>query len=151
MQRKFTWRTYLLRVLIIFLLVFPQLLFAKIELRQSNNLFCYDGDTCYVNVWYLDNPIPKKEKIRLLNLDTPEISKPKCEKEKELGIKARDLINNLINNSNNVKIITNYDRGSYGRILAHIEINQINISDLLINKNLGVRYDKNNKKDWCIK
>jgi hypothetical protein len=51
----------------------------------------------------------------------------------------------------NVKIITNYDRGSYGRILAHIEINQINISDLLINKNLGVRYDRNNKKDWCIK
>ena len=71
--------------IVFFILAIPLSSFAKIELRQQNELFCYDGDTCYVNVWYLSNPSPKQEKIRLFNLDTPEISKPKCEKEKELA------------------------------------------------------------------
>lgn len=149
MQRKFTWRSYLLRVLVTFLLFFPHLLFAKIELRQSNNLFCYDGDTCYVNVWYLDKLEPKQEKIRLLNIDTPEISRPKCEEEKILGLKSRDFINNLIVQSNNIKIITNYDRGSFGRILAELELDQVNISELLIKNNLAVKYNINNKNNWC--
>ena len=137
--------------IVFFILAIPLSSFAKIELRQQNELFCYDGDTCYVNVWYLSNPSPKLEKIRLLNLDTPEISKPKCAKEKELAYKARDFINNLIVNSKEIKIITNYDRGSYGRILADIEIDQLNVSELLIKNNLGVIYDKNNKKNWCNK
>ncbi len=137
--------------IVFFILAIPLSSFAKIELRQQNELFCYDGDTCYVNVWYLDNSIPKQEKIRLLNLDTPEISKPKCEKEKDLAYKARYFINNLIINSKEIKIITNYDRGSYGRILADIEIDQLNVSELLIKNNLGVMYDKNNKKNWCNK
>ena len=47
---------------------------AEISLRQYNSQYCYDGDTCYVTV---DG---KNNKIRLLELDTPEISKPKCDK-----------------------------------------------------------------------
>ena len=54
---------------------------AEISLRQYNSQYCYDGDTCYVTV---DG---KNNKIRLLELDTPEISKPKCDKELELGSK----------------------------------------------------------------
>jgi micrococcal nuclease len=135
--------------LLISIFIIPSILVSKIELRIQNQLFCYDGDTCYVNVWYLDNPEPKQEKIRLLKLDTPEISKPKCEKERELAYKARDFINNLIDNAKEIKIITNYDRGSYGRILADIEIDQLNVSELLIKNNLGVIYDKNNKSSWC--
>ena len=73
------------------------------------------------------------------------------EKEKDLAYKARDFINNLIINSKEIKIITNYDRGSYGRILADIEIDQLNVSELLIKNNLGVLYDRNNKKNWCNK
>ena len=137
--------------IVFFILFIPLSSLAKIELRQQKELFCYDGDTCYVNVWYLDNPIPKQEKIRLLKLDTPEISKPKCEKERELAYKARDFINNLIINSKEIIIITNYDRGSYGRILAEIEIDRLNVAELLVKNNLGVVYDKNNKKNWCHK
>ena len=135
--------------IVFFILFIPLSSLAKIELRQSNNLFCYDGDTCYVNVWYLGNLEPKQEKLRLLDIDTPEISRPKCEEEKILGLKARDFINNLIAQSNNIKIITNYDRGSFGRILADLELDQINISKLMIKNNLAVKYKKNNKNNWC--
>ena len=44
---------------------------TDISLRQYNELYCYDGDTCYVTI------NGENEKIRLLELDTPEISKPK--------------------------------------------------------------------------
>ena len=59
---------------------------AEIVLRQYNGQYCYDGDTCYVMI---DG---NKAKIRLLELDTPEISKPKCEAELELGLEARDFL-----------------------------------------------------------
>ena len=62
---------------------------AEISLRQYNDLYCYDGDTCYVTV---DGT---KTKVRLLELDTPEISKPKCNAELQLGLKARDYLNVL--------------------------------------------------------
>ena len=64
--------------------------FADIQIRKQNDLFCYDGDTCYVIYE------GKKDKVRLLDLDTPEISNPKCEKEHILGIEAREYINQLI-------------------------------------------------------
>ena len=68
---------------------------ADISLRQYNNLYCYDGDTCYVTI---DG---QNEKIRLLELDTPEISKPKCNVELELGLNARDYVNDLIDKVEN--------------------------------------------------
>ena len=64
------------------LILFISNSFADIQIRKQNDLFCYDGDTCYVIYE------GKKDKVRLLDLDTPEISNPKCEKEYILGIKA---------------------------------------------------------------
>ena len=72
------------------LILFISNSFADIQIRKQNDLFCYDGDTCYVIYE------GKKDKIRLLDLDTPEISNPKCENEYILGIEAREYINQLI-------------------------------------------------------
>ena len=63
-----------------------------------------------------------KAKIRLLELDTPEISKPKCEAELELGLEARDYLNNLIINASSVEINTEYEKDYFGRTLAHLII-----------------------------
>ena len=81
---------------------------AEIALRQYNGQYCYDGDTCYVMI---DGT---KAKIRLLELDTPEISKPKCEAELELGLEARDYLNNLIANASSVEIKTDYEKDYFG-------------------------------------
>ena len=61
-----------------------------------------------------------KLKIRLLlpTFDTPEISKPnffKCEAELELGLEARDYLNNLIINASSVEIKTEYEKDYFGR------------------------------------
>jgi len=116
---------------------------AEIALRQYNGQYCYDGDTCYVMI---DGT---KAKIRLLELDTPEISKPKCEAELELGLEARDYLNNLIANASLVEIKTEYEKDYFGRTLAHLIIDGEDASAKIRSNNLGVIYERGNKKDWC--
>ena len=116
---------------------------AEILLHQYNGQYCYDGDTCYVMI---DG---NKAKIRLLELDTPEISKPKCEAELELGLEARDYLNNLIINASSVEIKTKYEKDYFGRTLAHLIIDGEDASAKIISNNLGVIYERGNKKDWC--
>ena len=116
---------------------------AEIALRQYNGQYCYDGDTCYVMI---DGT---KAKIRLLELDTPEISKPKCEVELELGLEARDYLNNLIANASSVEIKTDYEKDYFGRTLAYLIIDGEDASAKIRSNNLGVVYERSNKKDWC--
>ena len=116
---------------------------AEIALRLYNDQYCYDGDTCYVTV---DG---KKNKIRLLDLDTPEISKPKCEIERELGLKARDYLNGLIARASTIEFKTDYVEDYYGRILSYLIIDGEDVSTKIVNNKLGVFYDRYNKKDWC--
>ena len=116
---------------------------AEIALRQYNGQYCYDGDTCYVMI---DG---NKAKIRLLELDTPEISKPKCEAELELGLEARDYLNNLIANASSVEIKTDYEKDYFGRTLAYLIIDGEDASAKIRSNNLGVIYERGNKKDWC--
>ena len=108
-----------------------------------NDQYCYDGDTCYVTV---DG---KKNKIRLLELDTPEISKPKCEIERELGLRARDYLNGLIARASTIEFKTDYVEDYYGRILSYLIIDGEDVSTKIVNNKLGVVYDRYNKKDWC--
>ena len=117
---------------------------AEISIRQYNSQYCYDGDTCYVNIDGVNT------KIRLLELDTPEISKPKCEAELELGLIARDYLNNLITNASTIEFKTNYTEDYFGRILAHLIIDGEDVSAKIVSNNLGVVYDRNKKPDWCI-
>ena len=116
---------------------------AEIVLRTYDEQYCYDGDTCYVMI---DG---NKAKIRLLELDTPEISKPKCEAELELGLEAKDYLNNLIANASSVEIKTDYEKDYFGRTLAHLIIDGEDASAKIRSNNLGVVYKRGNKKDWC--
>ena len=116
---------------------------ADIKIRKQNDLYCYDGDTCYVTYK------GKNDKVRLLGLDTPEISNPKCEQEYALGIDARNFVNNLISEGVSIKFKTEYNRDFFGRILSYIIVDGVNVSKKMVSNGLGVRYDRGNKKDWC--
>ena len=116
---------------------------SDIKIRKQNNLYCYDGDTCYVTYK------GKNDKVRLLGLDTPEISNPKCEQEYALGIDARNFVNNLISEGVSIKFKTEYNRDFFGRILSYIIVDGENVSKKMVSNGLGVIYDRSNKKDWC--
>ena len=116
---------------------------ADIKIRKQNDLYCYDGDTCYVTYK------GKNDKVRLLGLDTPEISNPKCEQEYALGIDARNFVNNLISEGVSIKFKTEYNRDFFGRILSYIFVDGEYVSKKMVSYGLGVIYDRSNKKDWC--
>ena len=116
---------------------------ADIKIRKQNDFYCYDGDTCYVTYK------GKNDKVRLLGLDTPEISNPKCEQEYALGIDARNFVNNLISEGVSIKFKTEYNRDFFGRILSYIIVDGENVSKKMGSNGLGVIYDRSNKKDWC--
>ena len=143
-------RYYRLLYLIIIYFGFITVVQAEIFIRQHNDLYCYDGDTCYVEV---DGKIRNEDgeliKIRLLELDTPEISKPKCDQELEWGLKARDYVNSLIENATIVEIKTDFTPDPYQRILAHLIVDNEDVSALLVQNGLGVVYKKGHKMDWC--
>ena len=116
---------------------------ADIKIRKQNDMYCYDGDTCYVTYK------GKNDKVRLLELDTPEISNPKCKQEYALGIDARNFVNNLISEGVSIKFKTEYNRDFFGRILSYIIVDGENVSKKIVSNGLGVIYDRSNKKDWC--
>ena len=132
-----------MKYFIIIFLILTSIAQAEISIRQYNGQYCYDGDTCYVTV---DG---KNNKIRLLELDTPEISKPKCDEELELGLKARDYLNDLIENASNIEFMTEYKEDYFGRVLSYLIIDGEDVAAKIVSNNLGVVYERNSKKDWC--
>ena len=94
---------------IIFLLTLSSVVYGEINLRQQDGHYCYDGDTCYVIV------NESNTKIRLLELDTPEISKPKCEAE-NLRSRSTNYVNNLIENASTIEFKTDYKKGITGEV-----------------------------------
>ena len=121
---------------------------------------CYDADTCRVNLprsafnddWAYElfgHNIP----IRVEGIDTPEI-RGKCQKEKDLAKEARDLVRGLFEIAQTITLSIDDDpkevRGKYFRIVGRLIADDVDISDLLIQKNLAVLYDGGTKtKDWC--
>ena len=90
---------------------------------------CYDGDTCTTT---------DGEKIRLACIDTPELKGRRADPIP--AKKARDFINDLlVNEEVYIKRITN-DR--YGRTVAELFKNNINVQELLVKKDLAKVYKK---------
>jgi len=86
-------------------------------------------------------------------IDTPEI-RGKCQKEKDLAYEARDLVRGLLDNAQTITLTIDDNpkegRGKYFRIVGGLKADNVDISDLLIQKNLAVLYDGGTKgKDWC--
>ena len=90
---------------------------------------CYDGDTCTTS---------KGEKIRLACIDSPEL---KGDKANPIPAKkARDYLNNLI--ANKLVFIKRITLDKYGRTVAELYKDEINIQKLLVDKNLAKIYKK---------
>ena len=97
---------------------------------------CYDGDTCTsIN----------GEKIRLACIDTPELKGRKADPipAKE----AKDFLNNLVTNEEvSIRRIT---KDRYGRTVAELFKNDINVQELIVKKGYGKIYERySNQCNW---
>lgn len=94
-----------------------------------------DGDT----LWLGD------EKIRLLNIDAPELHDPKCSQEALRAAEARARLQELV-----VGRLTIYRDGQdrYGRTLARIEADGQDVGEVLVAEGFARRWT-GRRKSWC--
>ena len=122
---KFNWKK---TILVSFLLVGLSSE-TNAELPTTLIKSCYDGDTCTT----VDG-----EKIRLACIDTPELKGKKAEP--IAAIEARDFMNNLVSNEKvSIKRITT---DKYGRTVAELFKNNINLQELVVKKGYGKIYKR---------
>ena len=97
-----------------------------------------DGDT----IWL------KGEKIRLMGFDTPETTTAFCggDTEKQLGNKATERLQELL--TNNDFSVHRDGKDRYGRTLAIIRIDDVNVGDMLVDEGLA-RYWPDGDEFWC--
>ena len=116
-----------------YLLILFSFTFIEIHAKQtlSSEIIekCYDGDTCTTK---------NGEKIRLACIDAPEIKGKNAEAIK--AKKSKEFLNNLVLNKKVfIKRITT-DR--YGRTVAELFIDDINIQKLLVNNGYAKVFEK---------
>ena len=107
----------------------------------------YDGDTFRADI---DGPSPmagRNVSIRVADIDTPEI-KGHCSKETHLAVKARDLTASLLKAGSAVEL-KNLRRGYYGRIVAEVWIDGVNLSVILLDQGLARQYNSWVRQKWC--
>jgi micrococcal nuclease len=105
----------------------------------SNRFNCVvDGDTLWLN----------GTKVRVADIDTPEISQPKCEAELALGIKATSRFIELLNEGEFDVVPAQQDEDRYGRKLRRIVRDGRSLGDQLISEGLARQWS-GKKEPWC--
>ena len=111
----------------IFLLTFAKSIFASLPTVFIKE--CYDGDTCTTSAG---------EKIRLACIDTPELKGKRADP--IAAKRARDFLNNLlVNEKVFIRRITN---DTYGRTVAELFKNDINVQKLIVDKGYAKIYER---------
>lgn len=98
-----------------------------------------DGDT----IW------AEGEKVRLADIDAPEIFSPQCTREEELGHRATQRLTALLNQGP-VKLekSSSRERDKYGRLLRVATVNGRSVGQTLVGEGLAHRWGAH-RQGWC--
>lgn len=107
-----------------------------------------DGDTVDVDIDLGFGVWLRKERIRLLGIDTPE-SRTRDREEKKYGLAAKAFLKKALG-LNPVLVTSKDGKGKFGRILGEfiieVEDNRININQLLVDQHHAVQYQGQSKE-----
>lgn len=123
---------------------------AAVDLHFHNVTFhrCYHAHSCFVSIPNIPKIFGDVILIRIAGIETPEIL-GKCDKEKQLAIKARNFVNTLLENAREIELY-DIERGEHFNLIARIMANGKNVSELLLDQKFAVpTTDKAGKPDWC--
>lgn len=104
-------------------------------LYKAKVIKVYDGDTITVFT-DLGFNIFLKSKLRLLDIDAPELRGA----ERESGLKTKEYLSNLILDESITIKTTKFKKGKYGRYLATIFLDGLNINSHLLEMSLVKQY-----------
>jgi len=145
------------RMLTSLLLIFPLFaqagqLYGSLPVTQLHKVI--DGDTIKVTIDSVHPLLGDRIKIRVKDIDTPEISDwkygYKCQRELELGLEAKRVTEEFLESAESIEL-RNVSRGKYFRIAADVYVDNKNLSDVLLDQGLAHVYTggKGKKKSWC--
>lgn len=97
-----------------------------------------DGDT----FWY------RGDKIRVADINTPEVSQPQCAGEAALGARATERLHELLNEGPFTLEAVDRDRDRYGRLLRVVTRNGKSLGDLLVREGLAEEW-QGYRGSWC--
>jgi micrococcal nuclease len=112
-----------------------------------------DGDTVDVDIDLGFSTVLKKQRVRMVGIDTPE-SRTRDKVEKLFGKASKKHLKGLLEQAESISLIS-HDKGKFGRILgtliAHhaeghpVYETEININDQMIKDHHAVKYSGENK------
>ncbi|MCA1869389.1 thermonuclease family protein [Agrobacterium genomosp. 3] len=98
-----------------------------------------DGDTLWLN----------GQKIRIADIDTPEISSPGCRAEAQRGERAANRLVELLNKGPvAIRSVGDRDVDRFGRALRIVLVNEQNVGDFLIAEGLARPWE-GQRQSWC--
>lgn len=119
----------------------------KADTLRASFPFCADGrrTTCIVDgdtLWL------SGAKIRIADIDAPELSPPRCETERVKGEAAKRRLRDLMNAGPFSLVAGLRDEDQYGRKLRTVTRDGRSIGDLLVQEGLARRWD-GSRHPWC--
>lgn len=110
--------------------------------------YIVDGDTFGAHV-LLDDDITVAVRVRLDNVDTPEIH-GQCDSEITMAVQARDRLAELLPIGTMVELRNVRDDKYLGRIDARVyDADGHDVSKILLNEKLARPYDGGRRASWC--
>lgn len=97
-----------------------------------------DGDTFWFN----------GEKVRIADIDTPEIFSPRCGREKKLGERATRRLHALLNEGPIELRRAGRERDRYGRLLRTVHRDGRSLGAVLVDEGLARRWE-GARRSWC--
>ena len=85
---------------------------------------------------------------RLMGFDAPETFRAKCDAERELGLIAKQRLEELLAISE-VKVLESGKIDRYGRTLANVTANGRDVGAILIGEGLARPYFGKKRESWC--
>lgn len=105
-----------------------------------------DGDTVDVDIDLGFGVWLRKQRIRMLGIDTPE-SRTRDKEEKVYGLAAKAFLKNALKQGPVILRTVKDGKGKFGRILGEFIVNEININEFMIVNYHAVAYHGQSKED----
>lgn len=105
-----------------------------------------DGDTVDVDIDLGFGVWMRKQRIRMLGIDTPE-SRTRDKEEKVYGLAAKAFLKEALKQGPVTLRTVKDGKGKFGRILGEFIVNNININEFMIVNYHGVAYYGQSKED----
>lgn len=110
---------------------------ASAETVEPRRIYVIDGDTIAL--------AGERQRIRLLDIDAPETSRPRCERERVLGLAAKARMIELLRAG--PVTIDRHGTDRYRRALARLRVNGRDIGTIMMREGHAVRW-KPGRKAW---